>query len=91
MQWTGRRPTVANPRKRSSRPKGGAIVNLTQTLMKENSKTQDKPNAAAMIIHALWSVSVTTAKGGDCPSGTVGADMTSSLEDRATTSNNERQ
>ncbi len=39
-------------------------------MMPLNRRIQDKPNAVAIIIHAVWSLSVTTAKGGYCPGGT---------------------
>lgn len=32
---------------------------------------QDMLNEVAMMIHAVWSVSVTTLKGGNCPGGTT--------------------
>jgi hypothetical protein len=38
--------------------------------MPPNIKTQDRPRAVAIMIHAVWSVSVTTEKGGYCPGGT---------------------
>ena len=36
-----------------------------------NKRTQHRPSEAVMIIHAPWSVSVTTANGGYCPGGTT--------------------
>lgn len=48
----------------------GLIVHRMKTLMTLKSKMHDKLNAVAIMIHAVWSVSVTTAKGGYCPGGT---------------------
>jgi len=59
-------------------------VHRTNILMPLNSETQDSPRAVAIMIHAVWSVSVTTEKGGYCPGGTetpelgLGLDMTES-------------
>jgi hypothetical protein len=41
-----------------------------KTLMALKSKMHERLIAVAIIIHAVWSVSVTTAKGGYCPEGT---------------------
>ena len=46
------------------------MVRRMNTRMPPDSRIMARPNAAAMIIHALWSVSVTAAKGGYCPGGT---------------------
>lgn len=46
------------------------MVHRTKILIALNIKTQDSPMAVARMIHAVWSVSVTTAKGAYCPGGT---------------------
>jgi hypothetical protein len=38
--------------------------------MPPKSKAQDRPRAVAIMIHAVWSASVTTEKGGYRPGGT---------------------
>ncbi len=79
--------TVDAPRLISSSPMVGLIVNRIKILMQVKTKINDRPKAAAMIIHAPWSVSVTTANGGYCPSGTGNGkmaedDMIPSVRDR---------
>jgi hypothetical protein len=64
------RLTVEAARKASSSPNLGLTVHRTNILMLPNSKAQDRPRAVAIMIHAVWSVSVTTEKGGYCPGGT---------------------
>ena len=56
----------------SSTPQPGLIVRRINTRMPPASRIMDRPKAAAMIILALWSVSVTAAKGGYYPGGTWG-------------------
>jgi hypothetical protein len=41
-----------------------------KSLITLKRRIQDKPNAVAIMIQAVWSLSVTTAKGGYCPGGT---------------------
>ena len=62
--------TVEAARKASSSPNLGLAEHRTNILMPPKSKEQDRPRAAAIMIHAVWSVSVTTEKGGYCPGGT---------------------
>ena len=64
------RLTVEAARKASSSPNLGLTVHRTNILMPPKSKAQDRPRAEAIMIHAVWSVLVTTEKGGYCPEGT---------------------
>jgi hypothetical protein len=64
------RLTVEAARKTSSSPNLGLTMHRTNILMPPKSKGQDRSRAVAIMIHAVWSVSVTTEKGGYCPGGT---------------------
>ena len=61
--------TVAAAREASSSPIAGLTVHRMNTLMMENNRIRHKPMAAATRSHAVWSVSVTIANGGEYPSG----------------------
>lgn len=72
--------TVEAARKASSSPNIGLAVHRTNILMAPKSKEQDRPRAVAIMIHAVWSVSVTTEKGGYCPGGTEKPEVELELE-----------
>ena len=65
----GERLTVAAARHASSMPMPGLTPQRINNLMAAKSNVQVRPRAVAMMSHAVWSVSVTTAKGGEYPGG----------------------
>lgn len=70
--------------KASSRPSPGLTERRTMARTPPKTKVQTRPSEVAIMIQPVWSVSVTTTKGGDCPGGTekakvgVEADMSTS-------------
>jgi hypothetical protein len=65
------RRTVEAARNPSSKPILGLIANDIKILIAANSKTNDRPHAVMIMIHAVLSVLVDTANGAFCPGGTV--------------------
>lgn len=80
------RPTVEIVMKASSRPSPGLTERRTIVRIPPKTNVQTRPSEVAIMTQPVWSVSVTTTKGGDCPGGTektevaVEADMSTSEE-----------
>lgn len=62
--------TLETKKRESSNPQPRLIVKRMKTRIAEDVRVIVSPKAAAMMIHARWSVGVIAAKGGDCPGGT---------------------